>query len=93
MTLRGAALSGLATGALVLLAAWALEWPLERVVLLAPVLVIGAGAVAGLAVLWARVVAESLRRGRRPLLWLGVGLAAVGLIAALSLLGVQLPRE
>jgi hypothetical protein len=44
-------------------------------------------------VLWAKVGWEALQRRRRP--WLVVGIAAgvVVLIAALSLLGLELPRE
>jgi hypothetical protein len=90
---RAVALSALATAALVALAAWLLELSLERAVLLAPVLVVGAAAVAGLAILWTRVALQSLRRHRRPFLLVGLGLAFAGLLAVLTVLGIQLPRE
>ncbi|MGB2953098.1 MAG: hypothetical protein WBB74_06870 [Gaiellaceae bacterium] len=93
MSLRAAALSALATGGLVALAVWLLELPLGRAVLLAPVLVTGAGAIVGLGVLWTRILLESLRGQRRPYLLAGIGIAVAALIAGLTVLGVQLPRE
>jgi hypothetical protein len=90
---KAALASGLVTAALVLLVVWIFEVSLERAAVLAPVIVVAFGAAAGVAVLWAKVGWEALQRHRRP--WLVVGIAAgiVVLIAALSLLGVQLPRE
>jgi uncharacterized membrane protein YidH (DUF202 family) len=90
---KAALASGLATAALVLLVVWIFEVSLERAAVLAPVIVVAFGAAAGVAVLWAKVGWEALQRHRRP--WLVVGIAAcvVVVIAALSLLGVQLPRE
>jgi hypothetical protein len=82
-----------AVAAVVPLTAWLLAWPLERAVYLAPVLVAGVGAAAGLVVLWARAGLESFRRSRRPWLLVGLGVALAVLIVALSLLGVKLPRE
>jgi hypothetical protein len=81
------------TAALVLLVVWLFEVSLERAAVLAPVIVVAFGAAAGVVVLWAKVGWESLRRRRRP--WLVVGIAAgtIALIAALSLLGLELPRE
>ena len=93
MSSKAALASGLVTAALVLLVVWLFEMSLERAAVLAPVIVVAFGAAAGVAVLWAKVGWEALQRHRRP--WLVVGIAAgiVVLIAALSLLGVQLPRE
>ena len=93
MSAKGAIASGLVTTALVLLAVWLFELSLDRAAILAPVLVVVFGATAGLVVLWAKVGWESLQRRRRP--WLVVSLAAgaVALIAVLSLLGLELPRE
>jgi hypothetical protein len=90
---KAALASGLVTAALVLLVVWIFEVSLERAAVLAPVIVVAFGAAAGVAVLWAKVGWEALQRHRRP--WLVVGIAAgvVVVIAALSLLGVQLPRE
>jgi hypothetical protein len=85
--------SGVVTTALVLLVVWAFEMSLERAAVLAPVIVVAFGAAAGVVVLWAKVGWESLRRRRRP--WLVVAIAAgtLAVIAALSLLGLELPRE
>jgi hypothetical protein len=44
-------------------AVWAFELSLERVLLLAPVLIVGGAAIAGLALVWARALRESLRGG------------------------------
>ena len=52
--------------------AWFMGWPLERAIYLAPVIVIGFAALAGLLILW---------------------VAGIGLLALLSVLGVELPRE
>ena len=85
--------SGLVTAALVLLVVGVFEVSLERAAVLAPVIVVAFGAAAAVIVLWAKVGWEALQRRRRP--WLVVGIAAgvVVLIAALSLLGLELPRE
>jgi hypothetical protein len=79
--------------ALVVLTAWLLAWPLERAVYLAPVIVVGFAAVAGLAILWGKVALESLRESRRPKLVVGLWLAGLALLALLTVLGVELPRE
>jgi preprotein translocase subunit Sec61beta len=90
---RAVIVSGAATTALVLLAVWLFELSLDRAAVLAPVLVVVFGAAAGLVVLWAKVGWESLRRRRRPWLVVSLALAAIGLIAVLSVLGLELPRE
>jgi hypothetical protein len=72
---------------------WLFEVSLERAAVLAPVIVVAFGAAAGVGVLWAKVGWEALRRRRRPWLVVGLGAATIALIAALSLLGVELPRE
>ena len=82
-----------AVAALVPLVAWTMSWPLERAVYLAPVLVVGAAAVLGLLIIWARVAIEQLRETRRPRLVLGLWLAGIGLLFLLTYLGVELPRE
>ena len=53
---------------------------------------LGFGA-AGLLVFWSKVGWDSLRRARHPRLLVAGALAFVLLLAALALLGVQLPRE
>jgi hypothetical protein len=85
--------SGLVTATLVLLVVGVFEVSLERAAVLAPVIVLAFGAAAAVVVLWAKVGWEALQRRRRP--WLVVGIAAgvVVLIATLSLLGLELPRE
>ena len=90
---RAVLLSGLATTALVLFAVWLFELSLDRAAVLAPVLVVTFGAAAGLVVLWVKVGWESLRRRRRPWLVASLAAAAIVLIAVLSLLGLELPRE
>jgi hypothetical protein len=47
-------------------AVWAFELSLERVVLLAPVLVVGGAAIAGLLLVWTRAFLESVRGSRQP---------------------------
>jgi hypothetical protein len=90
---KAAIASGFVTAALVLVVTWVFEISLSRAAVLAPVIVVAAGAAAGLVVLWTKVGWESLRRRRRPWLVAGVALVAFALIAALSLLGLDLPRE
>lgn len=87
------AVAAAAVTALVLVAVWVTDLSFERAVLLAPVLVIGLAAVAGLIVFWGRVGWESLRRARHPRLVVAVLAAVVVLLVGLTLLGVQLPRE
>lgn len=45
-------------------ATWAFELSLERVLLLAPVLIVGGAAIAGLTLVWTRALVESVRGGR-----------------------------
>jgi hypothetical protein len=65
----------------------------EHLALLAPVIVLAVGALAGLVVIWTRVGWESLRRHDHPWRVLALGLGFIALIAALSALGLKLPRE
>jgi hypothetical protein len=78
---------------LVFLTSWFMGWPAERAVYLAPVIVIGFAAAAGLLILWSKVAIQQLRETRRPRLVLALWIAAIGLIVLLSVLGVELPRE
>jgi hypothetical protein len=79
--------------AMVAVTALLMGWPVERAVYLAPVIVIGFAALAGLLILWGKVALQHLRESRRPKLVLAIWLAGIGLIVFLSWLGVELPRE
>jgi hypothetical protein len=82
-----------AVTALVVLAVWITDLSFQRAALLAPVLVIGLGAVAGLVVFWGRIGWDSLRRSRHPRLYVAGGVAFIALLTLLTLLGVDLPHE
>jgi hypothetical protein len=83
----------LVVAALVPLTAWIMAWPMEKAAYLAPVLVVGAAAIVGLAILWARVAWEQLQESKRPRLVAALWVAGIGLIVLLTVLGVKLPRE
>jgi hypothetical protein len=78
---------------LVFFTALVMGWPAERAIYLAPVIVIGFAAAAGLLILWGKVALQQLRETRRPKLVLALWAIAIGLIVLLSVLGVELPRE
>ena len=82
-----------AIAGMVALTSWFMGWPLERAIYLAPVIVIGFAALAGLLILWVKVALQQLRETRRPKLVLTLWLVALGLLVLLSVLGVNLPRE
>ena len=82
-----------AVTALVVLAVWLTGLSFQRAALLAPVLVIGVGAVAGLVVFWGRTGWDSLRRSRHPALIAAGAAAFIALLVVLTLLGVNLPHE
>jgi hypothetical protein len=85
--------ASVAVTALVIVAVWVTDLSFQRAVLLAPVLVIGLGALAGLVLFWGRIGWDSLRRSRHPRLWVAGGVAFIALLVVLSLLGVNLPHE
>jgi hypothetical protein len=91
--MRASFLSGFVVAGLVLLTVWVFELPLERAAVLAPVLVVIAGAVAGLLVLWTKVGWESLQRRAHPWRVVAVAVGVLAVLVALSLLGLKLPRE
>jgi hypothetical protein len=91
--MRASFLSGLVVAALVLLTVWLFDIRLERAAVLAPVLVVIAGAVAGLVVLWTKIGWESLRRREHPWRIVALSVAVLAVLVALSLLGLKLPRE
>jgi hypothetical protein len=84
---------GIAVAAMVGVTALLMGWPLERAVYLAPVIVIGFAALAGLQILWGKVALQHLRQTRRPRLVLALWLLGFGLLVLLSYLGVELPKE
>ena len=77
--------------ALVLGAAWLLEWPLEKAVLLAPVIVATVGVTILLFAFWVKVAVDALRRQRHPVRIVAAGTAALALLVVLSFF-VHLPR-
>ena len=82
-----------AIAAMVASTAWFMGWPLERAVYLAPVIVIGFAALAGLLILWIKVAIQQLRETRRPRLVITLWVVGIGVLVLLSVLGVELPRE
>jgi hypothetical protein len=65
----------------------------ERLLVLAPVFVIGAGLVLAVLILLIRAFIESVREVRhKEILWIG-GLAIIVLVVVLTILGVNLPKE
>ena len=65
----------------------------ERIVVLAPAIVVGVGLVCGVLILLGRAFADSVRSWGHPRL-LAAGLAAlVGVVVLLTWLGISLPRE
>jgi len=93
MTVRRVSLAAAICVGLTLLTAWLFEWPLEKAVYLAPVIVVTVGALAGLVVLWSRVAWESIRHREHPRRIVALIVGAFLLILALSLLGLKLPKE
>lgn len=91
--MRASLLAGLVVAGLVLLTVWLFDIRFERAAVLAPVLVVIAGAVAGLVVLWTKIGWESLRRREHPWRVVALAIAALAVLVALSLLGIKLPRE
>ena len=72
---------------------WLTDLSLERAILLAPVLVIGVAAVAGLLVFWGRVGWDSFRASRRRRLIAVLAAAFLVVLVLLTFLGVDLPHE
>jgi hypothetical protein len=79
--------------ALVALTAWALSWPFEKAVTLAPVIVVGGAAAVGLILLWGKVALNALRESQHPRRVLAYWLLGLGLLVLLTFLGVKLPNE
>ena len=75
---------------LVALSAWLLQWSVQKAALLAPVIVATVGASVFIGVLWTKIVWESLRQARHPVLIVAGTLGAIGLLVVLSFF-VELP--
>ena len=75
------------------LTAVAFGWPFEKAAYLAPVIVACLGAIAFLVVIWSRVVWESWLRQEHKGRIVAITLGAIAVIAALTALGLKLPRE
>jgi hypothetical protein len=83
----------LAVLALVALTAWALSWPFEKAVYLAPVIVVGGAAAVGLVLLWGKIALNSLRESQHPRRVVAYWVVGLGLLVLLTVLGVKLPNE
>jgi hypothetical protein len=77
-------LAGAAVASLVAATAMLFRMPLERAAVLAPVIVVTAGATIFIAMLWTRIAFDSLRRQRHPRLIVAAGVAAFALLAVVS---------
>ncbi|HUY70918.1 MAG TPA: hypothetical protein VMV08_01650 [Gaiellaceae bacterium] len=65
----------------------------ERLLVLAPVFVVGIGLVAAVLILLGRAFADSIRDVRNKRLIAVGGVVLVGLVVLLTYLGVNLPKE
>ena len=79
--------------AVVVVTVWLTDLSFQRAILLAPVLVLGVAAIAGLVVFWGRVGWESVRRVRHPRLVAAAAVVFVAVLVVLTILGIKLPRE
>jgi hypothetical protein len=65
----------------------------ERLLVLAPVFVIGAGLVLAVLILLVRAFIDSVRDVRhKEILWIG-GLGIIVIVVVLTILGINLPKE
>lgn len=78
---------------MVALTAWALSWPFEKAVFLAPVIVVGGAAAVGLLLLWGKIAWSSLQESSHPRRVLAFWVLGIGLLVLLTVLGVKLPNE
>ncbi len=92
MHLRTGALSLAGCTGLVLGTAWLFRMPLERAIVLAPIIVVSAGATAFIIALWVRVGMASLREARHPGRILLAGFAVFAVLVVLSFF-VELPAR
>ncbi len=79
-----------AVAVLVALTSWLFRMPIVEAAIAAPIVVAGAGALAGLVLFWTKVAYESLRRQKHPRRIVAGALAAFALLVVLSFF-VELP--
>jgi hypothetical protein len=65
---------------------------LSDIAILAPVIVVAVGALAGLVLLWGKVAVQAVRDSRRPKVVLVLWIGGIALLVLLSYLGVKLPK-
>ena len=92
MHMRTGALSLAGCTGLVFLTAWLFRMPLERAIVLAPIIVVSAGATAFIVALWVRVGMASLREARHPGRILLASFAVFAVLVVLSFF-VELPAR
>jgi drug/metabolite transporter (DMT)-like permease len=85
--------ASVAVTAVVFVTVWLTNLSFQRAILLAPVLVIGVAALAGLVVFWGRVGWDSVRRTRHPRLLAAAAVVFLALVVVLTILGIKLPHE
>jgi hypothetical protein len=78
---------------LTILTAFALRLSAEKAILLAPVLVFGSALILGVLLVLGRAFVDSVRASHRPRLVIGSIVGVILLVAVLTVLGVELPRE
>jgi hypothetical protein len=93
MRIRLAAAALAAAAGLCAFTAWWFAWPFEKAVYLAPIIVAFAGCAIGILVFWGRVAYVEVRESRNPRLIVAVGVGLLALVAILTALGIELPRE
>jgi hypothetical protein len=85
--------ASVAVTGIVVVTVWLTNLSFQRAILLAPVLVVGVAAVAGLIVFWGRVGWDSFRRSRHRGVIAVASVVVLAVLVVLSILGVKLPHE
>ena len=92
MAVRRVLAAAAAVCALVGLTAWLFRMRLAEAAVAAPIIVVSAGALAGIVLFWGKVILESLGRQRHPRRIVAVAVAALALLVVLSFF-VELPAR
>jgi hypothetical protein len=93
VSLRAIVISLVGCLAITFAAAWLFDLSLERSLALAPAFVIGLALIAAVCLLLARAAVDSIRDSGHPRLVTAIIVAGVALVAVLTVVGVELPRE